>query len=95
MRDSLDSGNMPYDNRDPYQAHSFFAASFVCDDCGAELPFPPGQPASDEWCEEFARNARAAGWYVPPAEPGGVVDVWTAYCRACAAKRGLVPNAAV
>ena len=87
---------MIFDIDDPYHAHAFFAVCFACDDCGAELlPLPDGKAASDEWCVEFAGRARAAGWYVPPAEAGSVADVWTTYCPACTAKRGLRDQAAV
>jgi hypothetical protein len=86
---------MSFDIDDPYHAHAYFAVSFACDDCNKELPYPPGEPASDEWCESFAQIARREGWYVPPGHPVELTDTFTSFCAACAAKRGLGPETAV
>ena len=76
---------------DPYEAHAFFVCSFDCDDCGAEVLRDVGfEGCDDEGCRHIADKAKAAGWYVPPAEaPDGRMDVETCYCPECARKRGL------
>ena len=80
---------MTLDAGDPYQYHAFHALGFLCDDCGIALSAPKGEVASDAWCKEFARLAREAQYYVPPAENEQAIDWFTGYCGVCAGKRGL------
>jgi hypothetical protein len=79
------------DMSDPYDVHAFFVLSFWCSDCGAEVERDEGyEGCTDEDCKHISDKAKAAGWYVPPAEPpDGRMDVQTCFCPSCAQKRGL------
>ena len=79
-----------FDTHDEYQVHAYMVLRFWCSDCRRELPIDSAhEVATDEWCREAAHSARVAGWYVPPADQEGRMDVETAYCDACAVRRRL------
>ena len=72
---------MAIDVSDPFRAHAVFALEFVCAVCGDTLLFQSTHAfASDEYFGELADMARKAGWFCPPPNPDGTVDVMTCYC---------------
>jgi hypothetical protein len=79
------------DNSDPYEVHAYFLLGFCCSDCGTELELrTDAELISDEWCAQAATQARASGWYVPPASNDG--DIVTCFCPTCASQRDLVTS---
>jgi hypothetical protein len=69
MNDSLDMN-------DAHEAHAFFALLFDCENCGRVMGFQSSHTElSDEWYLELAKQAKVEGWYVPPADADGKVDV--------------------
>ena len=79
-----------FDINDEYQVHAYMVLGFWCSDCRRELPIDSShEVATDKWCLDAARHARAAGWYVPPVDGRGGMDVETTYCTMCAASRRL------
>ena len=69
---------------DPFENHAFFTMSFCCDSCGDCLePDSQHVAPSDEWCRDYAQQARAEGWYVPPQLLDGRMDVETCLCPRC------------
>jgi len=76
---------LSFDLSDSYQVHAYFMVGFWCDSCGGDLKLKTvAEPASDQWCEEAAQEARVAGWYVPPASSDGSMDIATCLCASCA-----------
>jgi hypothetical protein len=70
---------------DSYHVHAYFMVGFWCDRCSVDLKLKShAEPGSDQWCEEAAQEARAAGWYVPPASSHGSMDIATCLCASCA-----------
>ena len=68
--------------------HAVFALMFLCEDCERAMEFSSEQVEFTElWFRELGEAGRKAGWYVPPICPEGV-DVYSAWCPECAAKRG-------
>ncbi len=81
---------MALDLSDPYQTYAFFAVEFICLGCNRLLEVASKHESpSDEWCVDAARQARVAGWYVPPENGNGLKDIETCYCPECARDRGL------
>lgn len=68
---------MQPDMNNPYDAHAVFAMSFICDRCGKQLPEPPLNTGErdDDWFLALARKAEAEGWFVPPKEADGKMNV--------------------
>jgi hypothetical protein len=66
---------------DPFDAHAVFALEFTCAVCERRLDIEtPFEFASDDYYRFLADCAREAGWYCPPADPTGAMDVMTTYC---------------
>jgi hypothetical protein len=77
-----------FDSSDIYQVHAYMSVGFICTGCGAVLDVTgPHEPASDAWCEVAAQRARVEGWYVPPPDAKGDLDVVTCFCANCAVDR--------
>jgi hypothetical protein len=78
------------DMNDAHEAHAFFALLFDCENCGRVMDFQSSHTElSDEWYLELAKQAKVEGWYVPPADADGKVDVMSAWCCQCAGMMGL------
>ena len=74
--------------------HAVFALMFLCEDCERVMEFASAQvELTEPWFRELGEAGRKEGWYVPPPGPDGV-DVYSAWCPECAAKRGWISAAA-
>lgn len=75
---------MAFQLEDPFENHAFFSMSFDCDNCGDYLePDSRHVAPSDEWCRDYAQQARVEGWFVPPPKPDGSMNVETCLCPRC------------
>jgi hypothetical protein len=76
---------MAFDNNDPYQVHAYFLIGFWCNKCRAHLTaVSSAEVLSDQWCTDLADQARAGGWFVPPASDDGTMDIEACFCPGCA-----------
>ncbi len=72
---------------DPFEAHAYFALMFACITCQRVMPFDSDKTEfTDEWFRELAARGKSEGWFVPPPDEAGSMDVMTAWCPACGAK---------
>jgi hypothetical protein len=75
--------------------HAVFALMFVCEDCERVMEFASAQAEFTEpWFRELGEAGKKAGWYVPPPDVNGRVDVMSAWCSECATQRGWISRAA-
>src|SRR4051794_5581354 len=52
---------------DDYEIHVFLFFEFRCSDCnGSAAVESDFDQASEEWCGDVSRQARVAGWVMPP-----------------------------
>jgi hypothetical protein len=80
------------DRADEYEIHAYLFFEFRCTDCGASAPISSAvEVASEQWSEDVARQARVAGWAMPPDKDEiGDVD-HRCYCPTCAERREIPP----
>jgi len=84
---------MSNDTHDLYEDHAFFALMFDCEICYRVMEFTSEHAEfTDPWFHELAQQAKAEGWYVPPPDEKGMVDVMSAWCPECAVRLGYIPS---